>query len=212
MHSEFQWEQPWKATTFAVIDVEGNGQQPPDLVEIAVATISNGARGDVYSSLVRPPRPITAIVRRIHGISNDAVANAPLLADVAAEFSDRLHGKVPLGHHVRIDIEALARQLPNHWQPPFAIDTLLLAKRVLPAQASYSLGNLRTYLGLQAEGSGPLSNHRAGSDVIATCDLFQALLARLDSEPTLRELFQLAGIEYSIRPPDNNQNPQCTLF
>lgn len=33
---------PWTEFDYAVVDVEGNGQQPPDLVEISVVAIENG--------------------------------------------------------------------------------------------------------------------------------------------------------------------------
>lgn len=210
--TSFAWAQSWKATTFAVIDVEGNGQQPPDLVEIAIATVDRGVRQAVYSSLIRPPRPITPIVRRLHGISNEAVADAPSIAQIADEISDRLEGKVPLGHNVRVDINVISRQLPTSWTPAFAIDTLLLAKRVLPAQPSYSLERLRAHLGLEHEGSSTI-RHRAGADVVAAFDLFCALVSRLGSEPTLRELFQLGGVGYSVTPPPEERPAnQGSLF
>jgi exodeoxyribonuclease X len=211
MYTAFEWQQTWKATAFAVIDVEGNGQQPPDLVEVAIASVERGVRQSVYSSLIRPPRPITPIVRRIHGISNEAVADAPQIAEIASEITDRLHGKIPLGHNVRIDIDALSRQLPTGWAPAFAIDTLLLAKRVLPSQPSYSLEKLRADLGLDVDGSA-VTRHRAGADVVAAFDLFCTLISRLGSEPTLRELFQLAGIGYSTHPPEDDPTAQGSLF
>ena len=133
------------------------------------------------------------------------------IAQIAAEISDRLQGTVPLGHNVRIDIDALSRQLPAGWSPAFAIDTLLLAKRVLPGQPSYSLEKLQAHLGLGVEGSSA-TRHRAGADVIAAFDLFCALVSRLGSEPTLRELFQLAGIGYSTRPPEDHPAKQGSLF
>jgi len=75
---------------FAVIDVEGNGQQPPEIVEIAIQPVdglSMGAEPVVW--LVRPERPIAPIVtRKVHGIRNADVADAPtwseILPDVAA--------------------------------------------------------------------------------------------------------------------------------
>jgi len=32
----------WMSLDYAVVDVEGNGQQPPDLVELAVVPIRSG--------------------------------------------------------------------------------------------------------------------------------------------------------------------------
>ena len=35
----------WESVRYAVVDVEGNGQQPPDLVELAVVPIVGGIIG-----------------------------------------------------------------------------------------------------------------------------------------------------------------------
>ncbi|WP_158293090.1 MULTISPECIES: exonuclease domain-containing protein [Kribbella] len=60
-----------------MVDVEGNGQQPPDLVEISIVPIQNGTIGQPKNWLVRPPRPITAMARHFHRITDDEVADAP---------------------------------------------------------------------------------------------------------------------------------------
>ena len=74
----------WTSLRYAVVDVEGNGQQPPDLVELAVVPIAGGIIGEPASWLVRPDAPIRHFATRIHGITNDDVASAPAFADIAA--------------------------------------------------------------------------------------------------------------------------------
>src|SRR5262249_7633410 len=81
----------WTSLTYVVVDVEGNGQQPPDLVELAVTPIYGGVIGDPMSWLVRPERPITHFARKIHGITNDAVADAPAFDDIKADVLDALN-------------------------------------------------------------------------------------------------------------------------
>ena len=52
------WQQmtDWTRRRYAVVDVEGNGQQPPDLVELAAVPITGGVTGGPVSWLVHPPR------------------------------------------------------------------------------------------------------------------------------------------------------------
>ena len=45
----------WASVRYAVVDVEGNGQQPPDLVELAVVPIVGGIIGQPASWLMKPP-------------------------------------------------------------------------------------------------------------------------------------------------------------
>jgi DNA polymerase III epsilon subunit-like protein len=77
---------PWREVPWIVVDVEGNGQRPPDLVEAACVPIDSGDSGAVRTWMVRPPRPITGPVTRILGIRNTDIANAPSTAAVAAEI------------------------------------------------------------------------------------------------------------------------------
>ena len=47
----------WASMRYAVVDVEGNGQQPPDLVELAVVPIVGGIIRHPATWLVRPNPP-----------------------------------------------------------------------------------------------------------------------------------------------------------
>jgi exodeoxyribonuclease X len=81
---------PWTAFDYAVVDVEGNGQRPPDLVEISIVAVKGGLIGPPRSWLVRPPRPITPMVRHFHKITDDQVEDAPTVADIEAELRQTL--------------------------------------------------------------------------------------------------------------------------
>jgi DNA polymerase III epsilon subunit-like protein len=49
----------WTTLNYVVVDVEGNGQQPPDLVELAAVPIVAGVVGEPSSWLVKPDQPIS---------------------------------------------------------------------------------------------------------------------------------------------------------
>lgn len=181
---------PWQQVPWVVIDVEGNGQRPPDLVEAACLPLDGGVPGGVRTWLVRPPRPITGLVRRIHGIGDADVATAPATADVAEQIRAELAGRVVIGHHVHVDLAVLGRELGG-WTAPIALDTLRLAKAVWPGLPSYSLDNLTTLARLRAASPALLplpevgGRHRAGFDTALTAALFLALahaVTRADTE------------------------------
>ncbi|MFJ9782604.1 exonuclease domain-containing protein [Amycolatopsis sp. NPDC101161] len=71
----------WTSLSYVVVDVEGNGHQPPDLVELAAVSIVAGVVGVPRSWLVKPDQPISQFARRIHGITNEQVADAPVFGD-----------------------------------------------------------------------------------------------------------------------------------
>jgi DNA polymerase III epsilon subunit-like protein len=63
----------WTVLRYMVVDVEGNGQQPPDLVELAAVSIVGGIIGEPVSWLVKPDEPIKHFATRIHGLMNKDV-------------------------------------------------------------------------------------------------------------------------------------------
>jgi DNA polymerase III epsilon subunit-like protein len=183
----------WTSLRYAVADVEGNGQQPPDLVELAVLPITDGIIGEPVSWLVKPPRPIRYLATSIHGISSQDVASAPAFANIEHEVRRALADRVLVAHNAHIDIAVLGRELDG-WELSEVFDTLKLAKRLLPGQPSYKLGALVKALSLDdgmPPGVGP---HRAAYDVLVTARLFARLATGHDGKPvSLAELRGQAG-------------------
>ncbi len=183
----------WTSLRYAVADVEGNGQQPPDLVELAVLPITDGTISEPVSWLVKPPRPIKYFATSIHGISGKDVASAPTFAGIKHEVRRALADRVLVAHNAHVDIAVLRRELGD-WESPEVFDTLKLAKRLLPGQPSYKLGALVKALSLD-DGMPPgLEPHRAAYDVLVTARLFVRLATRHDGSPlSLDELRRHTG-------------------
>jgi exodeoxyribonuclease X len=104
---------PWTASDYAVVDVEGNGQQPPDLVEISIVAIENGTIGQPKNWLVRPPRPITPMARRFHKVTDDEIADAPTVAGIDTELRAALGGMVFVAHNAGVDLGVVSREMPG---------------------------------------------------------------------------------------------------
>jgi exodeoxyribonuclease X len=178
----------WTASDYAVVDVEGNGQRPPDLVEISIVAIHNGRIGQADSWLVRPPRPITPMARRFHKITDDQIAGAPTVADVEADLRAALGDKVFVAHNVGVDLGVVSRELPG-FQPTHVLDTLKLARRLLPGHDSYKLGALVAAFDLAKGLSPDLGPHRATYDAIVCARLLVRLATSTGREPlSLSEL------------------------
>jgi exodeoxyribonuclease X len=172
----------WGEHRYVVIDVEGNGHQPPDLVELGVVPIVAGVIGQPTAWLFRPDQPITAMARRVHGISNEMVADAPVFASRGAAVQAHLDGAVLVAHNAAIDLGVLRRKLPG-FTPTDVIDTLKLSRQLLPGQPSHRLGSLVTALGLGAGLPTGLRPHRAAYDVLVTARLFVYLATQTQGAP-----------------------------
>ena len=107
----------WASVRYAVVDVEGNGQQPPDLVELAVVPIVGGIIGQPASWLTKPPHPISSMAARIHGLTNQDVEDAPAFADIEAEVRQALDTDVLVAHNAHVDTGVLRRHLSG-WTVP----------------------------------------------------------------------------------------------
>jgi exodeoxyribonuclease X len=175
----------WKTLTYVVVDVEGNGQQPPDLVELAVVPVVGGVTGDPVSWLVKPETPIKHFATRIHGLANKDVADCPRFADIAGHVLAALDADAVVAHNAHVDVDVLRRKLGD-WKVPEVFDTLRLARRLLPDAGSYKLGSLVEAFNLADQLPEGLTPHRATYDALVTARLFVLLATKARTVEELR--------------------------
>lgn len=172
-----------------VVDVEGNGANPPDLIEIAVVPIDGGRvrPEQTKATLVRPPQPITRFATGVHHLTNQDVANSPTWESIAADVQAYLDGAWIAAHNAGVEYSVLTRHLPT-WQPAGVIDTLRLARAALPDAPGHGLDALLTHTVLDVSTvSG--RRHRAAYDAHVTALLLLALAGRY---ATWDDLIQVA--------------------
>ncbi|MGH3943412.1 MAG: 3'-5' exonuclease [Pseudonocardiaceae bacterium] len=175
----------WTSLDYVVVDVEGNGQQPPDLVELAAVPIVDGIIGEPVSWLVKPQTPIKHFATRIHGLTNKDVADYPAFADIKDDVLSTLKGAVLVAHNAHVDVDVLTRKLGD-WKTPEVLDTLKLARRLVPGQDSYRLGNLVDAFTLAGRFPEGLTPHRATYDALVAARLFVLLATKAPSVEELR--------------------------
>lgn len=200
---------PWTEQRYLVVDVEGNGVHPPDLVELAVVPIIGGTVGEPRSWLVRPTSPITWQARKVHGITNDDVAGQPTFDAIRDTVTRYLADEVVIvGHNVHVDLDVLQRKLPG-WHAHAVLDTLRIARALLPDLPSRKLGALVDHFDLAAGLPGGLQPHRATYDVLVTARLLVAFATGEGGAPrSARQLRELGGAP----PPAPAGESQPGLF
>lgn len=194
----------WTKLRYVVVDVEGNGHQPPDLVELAVVPIVDGTVGEPSSWLLKPARPITDFATRIHGLANQDVTDAPLFAEIEGEVRRALDADVLVAHNAHVDVGAIQRHLGD-WECPEVLDTLKLAKRLRPNLTSYKLGALVWEFKLADGLPEDLTPHRAPYDVLVAARLLVQLATQDDDTPLSIE--DLRG-----NSPEGNADEPQALF
>jgi exodeoxyribonuclease X len=161
-----------------VVDVEGNGHQPPDLIELAVVPVENGrpVPACARATLVHPPRPITPFATRVHHITDQHVAGAPAWKEIAEQVKADLDGAWIAAHNAHVDYRVLARHLPD-WTPTGVLDTLRLARATYPDADGHGLDALLAYTAVPLD-EVPGQRHRAAYDAHATSLLLIKLADR----------------------------------
>lgn len=159
-----------KNTEFVVFDVETTGLSANDgdrIIEIAAMKIRDSKVIDKFYSLINPKRSIPSAATRVNNITDDMVANAPYAADVLPQMITFIGGGCVAGHNVRFDLGflcyelALASRRLNDSTP--AVDTLKMARELLPYLSNHRLAYLARSLGVQVS-----ETHRAMADVELT--------------------------------------------
>ena len=159
---------------YAALDLETTGLDPGRDRVIEVGAVAFTPEGITASMerLVDPGRAVPEPVLRLTGIKPEELRGAATEEVALAELGAFLHGRQPVGHGARLDVDFLTAA--GHWDEASEIlDTLDLARILMPAAASHSLPLLATELGF-----GQPRPHRALDDADAT----RQLLLRLREE------------------------------
>jgi DNA polymerase III epsilon subunit family exonuclease len=168
----------------------------PHLLELGAIRVVQGEVQGEFQSLVRPEVPIDPEATSYHGISADDVAGAPPAAEVLARFSEWLGGDWMVAHDAPADARVLGFEFARaQLAPPAAplIDSLRLARRLIPEAENHRLETLCNLLGLE-EGV----RHRALADAVWCWKVVEECAHRLGSTATLPALLAEAGASVSI--------------
>jgi len=162
--------------TYVVFDIETTGLSVTydTLIEIAGVKIKNGAILGKFSELIDPKREISQFTENLTGITNQMVQGKRTLKDVLKDFNDFTKDCILVAHNADFDLGFVEYNnrnfgIANRMNP--SIDTLILAKVLLPENRRYSLDRLCKDFKI------PLDNHhRAINDAEATTEVFLHLL------------------------------------
>ena len=188
---------PIAEVPLAFVDVETTGLYAgwgDRICEVAVVVCRGEEELCRFVSLVNPGRPISAGASAVNGLSDAQVRDAPSFSAVAGEVWAALAAGLPVAHNAPFDLSFLAPELAGAgYAPPAdgAIDTLALARRLLPPWQRCGLPALAAHFGIVAPGGA----HRALADALTTRELLRRLLkrARLPRRTTLADVFELTG-------------------
>ena len=146
--------------------------------------------------LVNPGCPIPEVATRVHGITDDMVADAAGFDAAWPAMRDQFDGVALVGHNVAFDIAHLRRATREggfDWAPVASLDTLLLTGALEPDMPHLDLESVALRFGVDVMG-----RHTALGDSLVTAGIFARLIARLQDQG-IRTLGAAAAFQESRR-------------
>jgi len=203
-----------KLAEFVIFDVETTGLSPVDgdrIVEIAAVKIKGAVVVDKFYSLVNPKRSMPSHATMVNNITEEMLVDAPVAADVLPPMINFIGGACVAGHNVRFDLNFLCYELAligrrlNDQTP--AVDTLKMARDLLPYLSNHKLAYLARSLGVVVD-----QTHRAMADVEITVAVFLRLMEMAGD----KDLHQVAVFlnQFGVEKPNFKliQKAQASLF
>lgn len=195
---------PVREAAWAALDFESAGAAPgrsDEPVQVGMAVLRGDTVTDHFRSYVHSPVRVTRAARAVHGIGDENLRDAPPMALLWPEFKARLAGAVVVAHGAGTEKRFL-RVFPLHGFGPW-LDTLALARAVLPDLEAHSLGEVARALDLEEEVRAhcPDSHwHDALFDAVACLVIVRSVLARCGSaDLTVGQLLSMDATAYRRR-------------
>ena len=149
---------------YLLLDLETTGGSPAQdrITEIAAVRVEDGREVTRWSTLVNPGTAISTFIRKLTGISNQMVRQAPSFAEVAPRLLQLLDGAVLVAHNARFDHGFLLHEFAR-LEIDLRVKTLCtvrLSRLLYPQFRSHGLDAIMHRHGLSSG-----ARHRAMGDV-----------------------------------------------
>ncbi len=175
--------------TYVVFDIETTGFSPikNKIIEIGAVKVSGGQIIDRYSVFVNPEVPIPFEIEKLTGINDNMVMDAPTIDIIMPEFLEFCSGCVLVAHNANFDMSFIHENMKRlgYGEEFTYIDTVGIARMLLPGLAKHKLDGVAKALGISLE-----NHHRAVDDAECTAEIFLKFQKMLleDGVDTLAEI------------------------
>ena len=176
-------------TEFVVFDIETTGlfQTEDVILEIGAVIVKNGQELARFHTFAAPERRIPYAITNLTGIKDDDVAAAPSQKDAVTAFLKFMDNRILVAHNANFDVGFIRVACEKHAIPfdPCYIDTVTLARALLPQLKNHKLDTVAAHFGLDS-----FNHHRATDDAAATAQIFSNMM-KLLGEANVTSLDQI---------------------
>lgn len=163
---------------FVVFDLETTGFSNINdkITEIGAVKIRDFKIVDRFSELVNPEKDISYRVQELTGITNEMVKDKPTIEEILPKFMEFVGNDVLVAHNADFDTGFIMQKCKEQGleYKNKKVDTLMLARIMLPNLKRYKLDKVAKEVGVQL-----LNHHRAVDDAEATANIYIKFLEML---------------------------------
>ena len=160
---------------YVLVDIETTGLSPiyDDIIEIGAIKVQNNKMVDEFSQLIKINRNLPQKITELTGITDSMLATGKIPKAVLGEFVNFVGNNVIIGHNVNFDLGFLCNKCKKYLNYNLNndyIDTLYLARKLVPNSVNHKLGTLAKLFNISYEGA-----HRGLKDVEITYEVYNKL-------------------------------------
>ena len=163
---------------FVVFDIETTGLSATEDVvfEIGAVLIKNGQVCSRFHTYADPQRPLPIEITKLTGRQDTDLAGAPTQYEAIKAFLEFVGDRIVVAHNAMFDVGFIYEsclRLGISYKPCY-IDTLALARNLMPNLKNHRLDTVAAFLGYAG-----FNHHRGDEDAAATAHIFAYQLTKL---------------------------------
>ncbi|MBK9148978.1 MAG: 3'-5' exonuclease [Flavobacteriales bacterium] len=178
------YEAAMQRQQFAVIDVEVTEGDPTRgrVMEVAAIALDGSRERMRWESLVQPRERVPWFTRKLTGIDDSMLRDAPGFHEIAGTLSTITQDRIVVAHNVRFDMTALRHEFARTGLA-FERATLCterVSRRLMPHLAHHNLSSVCRHLGIAFPKA-----HRALADAEATAEVLKRMIIEFGTDSVL---------------------------
>ena len=160
---------------YVLVDIETTGLSPikDEIIEIGAIKVKNNKIVDTYNELININRKLPSFITNLTGITDEMIQTGRMPTLVLKEFIEFTQNNIIIGHNVNFDLGFLINKCKKYLNYNLSndyIDTMYMARKLVPNSMNYKLGTLARLFNVSYEGA-----HRGLIDVQITYEVYNNL-------------------------------------
>lgn len=141
---------------FVVVDVETTGLYASDcdIIQLSAIKFVDLKKVDQFDTYVNPQVKIPAEITSLTGITDQMVANAPVIKQVLQPFLNFIGNYTLVAHNSDFDMNFIQTQLKHNLGKTLdnrVVDTLSLSRKYVKGLRNYKLGTIKDFFKMELE-------------------------------------------------------------